>query len=528
MIRREVFHAIVSALVVALCLVVAPRVADAEPLKVLVAVGHRSGVTGEAPLKHAVRDAKRVRDVFVQLGGVKPENAILLEEPTAAALFTGLDKATAIAKTTDAKDVTLIFYFSGHGDRERIHLGAERVALADLDAKLAAAPAALRIVIADACRAAVRPKGIADDEPFAIRLGATGERASGVVHIHASADGEVAQESDDLGGAVFTYYWVTGLSGAADADGDARVTLAESYAFAYSQTLYRSARASGVVQRPAAQFDLREAAPVVLTTTANASTIKMPRASDVHYLVYGLGSRTVIGELWSSPDRAVVLAVAPGKYVVQRRAAGRSAATEITVAKNEQREIASSDFQAVPEEVLTRKGGEIDLRPNEIGIAYAPIVSRLVGLGHELTLRYGYRWDNGLALSLAAVGGVGDKSEPGQDAHVDWIGADVLLEERFRVGSVALRAGVGPRVLGVLQTLERADADRLTLAGYDPERRFRAVAAGAHALVGARVPLGSVPWIEIDLRGDALGAELDGSVVVVWSAGAGLALGLSF
>lgn len=522
MIRRL---ACLAAFVMGLFLVARP--ARAEPLRVLVSVGHRAGLAGEAPLKHAARDAARVRDVFVQLGDVRPENAILLTEPTAAQLFAALDRAAAIAKTHRPDEVTLLFYFSGHGDRERIHLGGERVALRDIDAKLAATPAALRIVVADACRTAeVRPKGVSAEEPFAITLGAPAG-ASGVVHIHASADGEVAQESDELGGAVFTHYFTTGLAGAADVDGDARVTLAEAYAFAYGQTLFRSARAAGVIQRPAAQFDLREAAPIVLTRTNAVSAIRLPRATDVHYLVYGVGSRTVVGELWSSPDRAVALAVAPGKYIVQRRAGGRSAAAQIDVTRGQQRDLSSADFRAVPEEVLARKGGDLLLRPNEISLAYAAETTRLVGLGHELALRYGHSW-GGVALSLGALGGLGATDANGQRADLRWLGVDALVELRGKVGDVLLRAGAGPRVVALLQTLRRDDADRVALAGYTGERESRTAMAGAHVLLGARLPIGDAFFVEVDARGEALVARREGETLPAWGAGAGAAVGLSF
>jgi hypothetical protein len=54
--------------------------------------------------------------------------------------------------------------------------------------------------------------------------------ADGVVWLSASETGEAAQGSDELRGALCTHYWVNGLRGAADGDG--RVTLAESYDFA--------------------------------------------------------------------------------------------------------------------------------------------------------------------------------------------------------------------------------------------------------------------------------------------------------
>jgi uncharacterized caspase-like protein len=109
------------------------------------------------------------------------------------------------------------------------------------------------------------------------------------VLLTASADGEAAQESDDLGGAIFTHYWLGGLRGAVDTNGDHRVTLSESYEFAYHQTLYRSSRGSGVLQRPAAIFDVRKANPVVLTQTGVDDTmLHFPQRADTHYLVYAL------------------------------------------------------------------------------------------------------------------------------------------------------------------------------------------------------------------------------------------------
>jgi hypothetical protein len=510
-----------------LALLATTRTARAEPLRILVAVGHRLGVPGEAPLKHAVRDATRMRDVFVQVGDVRPENALLVVEPTEAQLFAALDKAAAIAKTRRPEEVTLVFYFSGHGDRERIHLGGERVALRDVDAKLAATPASLRIVVADACRTAeVRGKGVTDDEPFAITLGGT-SGASGVVRIHASADGEVAQESDELGGAVFTHYFTTGLAGAADADGDARVTLAEAYAFAYGQTLFRSARAAGVIQRPAAQFDLREAAPIVLTRTNAVSAIRLPRATDVHYLVYGVGSRTVVGELWSSPDRVVALAVAPGKYIVQRRAGGRSAAAQIDVGRGQQRDLSSADFRAVPEEVLAKKGGDLLLRPNELSLGYALETTRFVDVGHELALRYAYAWDT-FAIGVGATGGLGVEDTNGQRADMRWLGVDATLELRVRLGDVLVRAGAGPRVVGMLQTLRRDDAARVARASYDGERESRATLAGAHAVVGGRLSLGDVLFVEVDARGEALVGKREGDTLPVWGVGGGASAGVSF
>src|SRR5260370_12468781 len=215
--------------------VVFARTVRAEPLRVLVAASRSEGLEGEQPLRHTLEDARRVRDVFTQLGGVRPENALLLDEPTPAQLDAALDRARAIAQTHRPDEVTLVVYFSGHGDHESIHLGRSVMPLAELEAWIAAVPAAFKIVVVDACRSVeLRPKGVSTEEPFAISL-SSGPPATGAVWLHASADGEAAQESAQLGGAVFTHYWTDGLRGAADTHGDARRTLSEPYASPQSQ-----------------------------------------------------------------------------------------------------------------------------------------------------------------------------------------------------------------------------------------------------------------------------------------------------
>ncbi|HVJ89416.1 MAG TPA: hypothetical protein VM580_06395, partial [Labilithrix sp.] len=396
-----------------------------------------------------------------------------------------------------------------------------------LDAKLAAVPAALRIVVTDACRTAtVRGKGASSADAFAITL-ETDPSATGTIRVHASADGEIAQESDELGAAVFTHYWLSGLSGAADTNGDARVTFSESYAFAYSQTLFRSARAAGVVQRPAVETRLREGAPVVLTRTSSTTRLTFPRGVDTHYVVYGVGSRSVAAELWSAPERNVTLGIAPGKYIVHRRAGGRSAATQLDVKNGEERALQPSDFRAVAEEALARKGGELVIHPSELSVGYVARTGLLYTLGHEFALRYGHASD-AFALGIGAFGGTGAEDHSFQTSSLVWLGGEAVAELRAKHGDLTFRAGAGPRVLAIMQTLRRSDANRLELAGYDPERRFRGSAFGGHVLLGARLALGSQAWLELDAHGDLVVVRMRGALTGSWTAGLGAAIGMSF
>ncbi len=294
-----------------------------------------------------------MRDVLVDMGGVKKENAFVLAAPTKDQLFAAIDKAKAEAAKHKSSEVTLIFYFSGHGDRDAIHLADERVANADLVTKLGEVPASLRIAITDACRT-TRDKGFVADEPFAISATAS-TQATGQVWLHASSDGEAAQESDELQGAIFTHAWLNGLRGAADSNGDSRVTLDESFAFAHSQTLIRSEKSSGVLQKPEAVVNLHELAPLVLTQTGQkAATLSLPQAKDTHFLVYTAGSKSVLSELWGSGDRRLALSVPPGKYVIMRRTGSVGALATITVAQAEERKLEDGDFSST-QVLLTKR-----------------------------------------------------------------------------------------------------------------------------------------------------------------------------
>lgn len=515
----------VSLVLCAIVLIAAGR-ARAEPVRILIAAGHGAGTSGEQPLRYAHDDARRVGDVLTAVGGVHRENAIVLEEPTPQALGAAFDRARAIAAAHRPDEVTLLFYFSGHGDHDSLHVGGRAVPLADIAAQIGAVPAALKIAIVDACRnVRDRPKGITTEPAFAISL--TAPAATGAVWLHASADGEAAQESDDLGGAIFTHYWVAGLRGAADANGDGKVTLAESYDFAYGQTLYRSARGTGALQRPAASFSIREAYPVVLTVTNATSALKLPKSADAQYIVYALGSRTVAGEAWGSPDRSVVLAMPAGRYVIQRRAPGASGALEVSLGGGEQRELRASEFRPFEQETLAQKGGEIVVYPNELSFGYGARSGGLFTFGQELRWRYAYRFGR-FALSFGTHAGIGTESTDAEDVHVSWLGAGARFEYRLPVGAVELSFGAGPIAQVIAQRFDRTDAGRVSLAGYPTRQSFHAFAWGGDAALGARTKIVGRLALVVEAEGSLLFADTSGAEKPFGALGLGAGLLFSF
>lgn len=508
----------------------APSLARAEPLRVLVAASQRLGAPGQGALKHADADAARVRDVMVSLGGVRPEHAFIAHGASRASLFTALDRAAQIARGRPPGEVTLVFYFSGHGDRTHLQLAGEALPLDELSARLEAVPAGLRLVVTDACRTTelTRTKGMSADAPFAISVDSG--RSSGTVWLYASAEGEAAQESDALGGALFTHAFVAGLRGAADANRDGRVTLGEAYEHAYHQTLMRSARTSGVLQRPSAEFRAKEAAPIVLTLTgADNASLSLPPGADALYLVYASGSRSVLAELWARPDRASSLALPAGRYLVHRRDRAGAFAAELVLARGETRSLRPADFRRFPDELLAQKGGELTMRPWEVGASFAFQTSSLVPTAGALALRAAYRTDGPWAFSLRAGASSGGDHTPANRVRVASASAAALAELRLPVDALSLRLAAGPSLTQLWQEVTRLDRARVEAAGYDATAANHALAPGLSGEAALRLPIGQAFWAEALVDGTAAALPTLGEGTSLYLEGRfGLGAGLSF
>ncbi|MBX3260142.1 MAG: caspase family protein [Labilithrix sp.] len=502
----------------------------AEPVRILVSAGNKLGLPAERPLKFADNDAKRVRDVMVSLGGVRSEHAFFLNEPNRGALFAAIDRAKAEAQRHRAEEVTLVFYFSGHGDRDALHLGADRVLVSELSSKLAEVPAGLRIAVTDACRA-TREKGFTADEPFSISATMI-PQASGQVWLHASSDGEAAQESDELQGAIFTHAWLSGLRGAADTNGDARVTLDESFAFAHSQTLIRSAKSSGVMQKPEAVMTLREAAPVVLTqTSARVASVTLPRARDTHFLVYSAGAKSVLSELWGSPDRALTLRVPPGRYVVHRRAGAAGSVAQIAIAEGESRRLEERDFTASSLEVVARKGDDPDRAEpapaaprHELSAGYDAGVNARTGFVHGPRATYAHAW-RWLALTVGGGAELTGRSLADKDESLVGGYGRAGVELRLPAGAFTFRAGAGGRAGLVVQTVAPTGAAAASGAASETKSAF---AFGPEVVVAGRLALSRAWFADLSATGGVSFLREEGALTGISGAVGALALGARF
>lgn len=368
-----------AALTLAILLAV-PALADGRRLALV--VGENRGLANEEQLRFAERDARRVRDALLDVGGFAASDVVLLEGADAPALREALGRLKAQLDQAPAERVLL--YVSSHAAEGVLHLQGTELPLRELVDFLKATPVKIGLLVVDACQSGavtklkgLKPTGAAVPP----RLEATG--VEGRVLISASGADEYAQESDALQGSYFTHYLVTGLRGAADTSRDGQVTLDEVYAWAWARTIEATFSSRGGVQRPAFSVDLRGAGQLVLSEPARSAsrlTLSVPRPG--RWLVVADGSGQVFADV-EKGEGPLSLALPPGPYRVQLRLKDSVLERTVTVPTDGGASIAEADLTQASLLRVARKGGE------ESAVVLSAAASLSSGLVRGLVLEPG-------------------------------------------------------------------------------------------------------------------------------------------
>lgn len=297
-------------------LVLLPRSAYAEE-RFAIVIGANAGWANDRPLRYAEADAERVRDVLVELGDFSADRVTLLRDPETSEVRSALRRLTATLRATS--DQTVVFvYYSGHADATHLHLRGTPMTYKDLEEDLRALPASVRVGVLDACNSgSIANKGAKQVAAFKLRT-QDEARVRGLVLLASSGADELSQESRSLAGSVFTHHLVSGLRGAADADADEQVSLAELYAYTYERTAADTS-SSAVQQTPTFRFDLRGQGDLNLASlNKRLATLSLPREPKRRYVVVDGQEWKLIAESQSSAKRPVALALPPGQYRLKR------------------------------------------------------------------------------------------------------------------------------------------------------------------------------------------------------------------
>lgn len=302
-------------------LLLVPALGAAQVERFAVVVGNDEGQPAQLPLRWAETDAGRVAGVLQDVGGVRPENLVLLRGRDADSVRRALITVNQRIRES-SREAMLLVYYSGHADAAALHLGASTLELGELEQLVRGSAAGFRMLVLDACRsgALTRVKGGTPIAPFELQVS---ERlpGEGAVFLTSSSASEDSQESDELRGSFFTHALVSGLLGAADADADGLVTLEEAYRHAYDATVRGSSRSLAGLQHPTFRYDVRGHGDVVLATLErndpNRGWLEFP-AGHTWLVFSGSLDGPVVGEV-GRDDRVRRLSLRAGTYFVRGR-----------------------------------------------------------------------------------------------------------------------------------------------------------------------------------------------------------------
>lgn len=320
-------------------------------------VGNNEGLPGSPELIFAESDAEKMRDLFVEYGAMDHRDAVLLHGATARAVQHEFEKLSARIQgvVADGHEAFFIFYYSGHGDDDSLHLGTTRIEHVNLRTWLDRTGAQVNMAMVDACQSGglVRRKG-GQRGPAMTFAAPEVESMRGTAILTSSAASELSQESSHIGGGFFTHYLHTALTGGADRNRDGEVSLSEAYDYVYSETAFRT-RDTPQTQTPHGDFDLSGAGDVILTHLEEASAhLSFLGTMDGTFSVWDESRKRYVAEV--DGGAPLTLAVRPGTFYVHRRMPGWVEEASYAVRRGETRSVLIEDFDVVSYESVASKG----------------------------------------------------------------------------------------------------------------------------------------------------------------------------
>ncbi len=283
-------------------------------------------------LKYCGRDMRALAENLKGAGF--PEDQIFLlhgeaEDPKNLPLKVNIENQLELILSLAEKDDLVLVAFSGHGMHAEgvtylcpteARSGDPKGSMVSLDfvyEKLEKCPAALKLLLADACRNDPRPRGKKTGEPKgdATKLAKQFERPpAGVLVLTSCDEGQVSWEDQELEHGVFTHFLLKGLAGEADGNNNGRVSLGELFEYSNLATKKHVARRWGDYQTPqlfgrlSGVFEFERSGPPLLVSPFSEAEATAARKAWAEH-------RGVEGSVKNSIGMELVL-IPPGEFLM--------------------------------------------------------------------------------------------------------------------------------------------------------------------------------------------------------------------
>lgn len=309
-------------------------------------VGTNDGGKERITLRYAVADARAMKTVLEDMGGVLPQDSRLLEEPSRETFMREMQAlAESIAEARDKfRRVEVFFYYSGHSDEDSLFLGESRITYAEIKNLITSMDADVRIAILDSCASGnfALPKGVTRKSPFLLD---TAYDMKGYAFMTSSSISEAAQESGRLKKSYFTHNLISGMRGAADMNQDGRITLSEAYQFAFDGTLTQTEKTLAGPQHPSYHIQMSGTGDVVITEIGKSSAILNVK-KDVNGKIYIHNQDNIlVVELSKSAGREISIGLNAGDYRIIALAGGAVMESKISLEDKKTLSLGREAFQ---------------------------------------------------------------------------------------------------------------------------------------------------------------------------------------
>lgn len=321
-------------------------------------IGANDGGKDRVKLSYAESDARNIEKVLSRMGGLSENRSVLLKDPTLEEVLTGLISVKQKILAGKSGDrVEFLFYYSGHSDEKGLLLRGDRLEYQELKNQIKDMPGNVKIAILDSCASGVltRLKGGQHVLPFEMDVSS---EARGYAFLTSSAPAESSQESDAIKASFFTHYLTSGLRGAADLNGDGKVSLQEAYQFAFQETLQRTERTKDGPQHPGYDIQMSGAGDLVITDLRGTEARLLLDAPLQGKFFIRDEQGYLTAEINKTAKRQMAIGVEPGNYQITMIQEEKSFSAVVSLQKGEFKKIEMSALQSVSREKSRSRGND--------------------------------------------------------------------------------------------------------------------------------------------------------------------------
>ncbi len=226
--------------------------------------------TGTPNVDFALQDAQAMKQYLLKTFGYDPSNIIYVENATLTKLNevfgTSDDYQGKLYKWVKPGQSRIFIYYVGHGapdqqsgegyfvpvDANPQYIRTSGYKLSTFYENLSKIPAIQKTVVIDACFSGSSANGqlLKGVSGLTARLKAESKASAADILLTSAGMDQVAGWYPEKGHSLFTYFFLKGLQGAADANKDGHITLGELKAWLNDQVPYMARRLTGNEQQP--------------------------------------------------------------------------------------------------------------------------------------------------------------------------------------------------------------------------------------------------------------------------------------